>query len=307
MTYTVNYGGDVLGINSFTTGSGATLQTYAPVAIAGQATLQRNPADSTPENNILWSLNATNPGSGSTINVAAPFIGQESDAFGASNLNLNVGTDNIFSNTGNASGNNNNIERADFVFSSALTATAGLSFAVFERGQTTQHDGFKIAAILATDSTGMPTQYGPLYTVAAGTWGTTSLGALNTTVFRNNATEAGADATHPSADTNGQSLGGVAISITGNLGVPAGSTLLGYSLFSPDTKAATSAALLDVTNTAVYPTTTPENVGGLDLAAYNGVLYQVAPEPSSVTLILLAAGGVWGWMRRRCSLPAKTV
>ena len=295
-TYTVNYAGDTLGINSFTTGAGATLQTYAPVAIAGQATLQRNPADSTPSNNILWERNSATPGSGNTINVAGPAVGQESAAFGASSLNLNVGTDNIFANTGNGAGNNNNIERADFVFSSAVTASSALSLAVFERGQPTSHDGFKIAAILATDGTGKPTQYGMLLAVTAGSWGTTSLGALNTTVFRNNATEPGADATHPSSSVTGQALGGVAINIISDLAVPAGTPVLGYSLFAADTNSKTAGDLLDVTNTSVYPINTPESAGGLDLAAYNGVLYMQVPEPSSVALTLLAAAGVGGWL-----------
>ena len=67
------------------------------------------------------------------------------------------------------------------------------------------------------DAQGNPTAYGPLVNIAAGKWGTTSLGPLNTLVTRNNSNQPGADATHPSASTSGQVLGGVSLNVVQDL------------------------------------------------------------------------------------------
>ena len=252
------------------------------------ATLRRNLAETTPTNNITWNFINSQP-SATTFNLAGPFVGQEDIAFGGLKLNLFVGTDNVFGNQGDSNGNNNNIERIDSVFSaSGITVNNTLAFAVFERGPTNGHDGFKIAAITGIDASGNPTSYGPLINVVAGTWGTTSLGLLNTLVTRNNATQPGADATHPSAATSGQVLGGVSLNVIQDLGIPAGAKIFGYSLFSPDTP-----ANANLVNWNSFPTNTNSNSpGGLDPAAYNGVLYHMVPgNPGPVTDWALPANG----------------
>ena len=59
----------------------------------------------------------------------------------------------------------------------------------------------------------------------------------NTLVTRNNVNQPGAGATHPSASTPGQFMGGVSLNLVGDLGIPAGEKIYGYSLFSPDVPA----------------------------------------------------------------------
>ena len=141
--------------------------------------MRRNLSSPTPTNNIVW--NYISSSSGTTFNLAGPFIGQESVAFGGLNLNLFVGSDNLFGHQGDSNGNNNNIARLDAVFTaSGITVNNTLTLAVFERGATNGHDGFQIAAITAVDAQGNPTAYGPLINIPAGKWGTTSLGPLNT-------------------------------------------------------------------------------------------------------------------------------
>jgi hypothetical protein len=128
--------------------------------------------------------------------LAGPFIGQESVAFGGLNLNLFVGSDNLFGHQGDANGNNNNVARLDAVFTtSGITVNSTLTLAVFERGTPTTNDGFQVAAITALDAHGNPAAYGPLVNIPTGTWGKTNLEPLFTLVARNNANQAGVDAT----------------------------------------------------------------------------------------------------------------
>lgn len=169
-----------------------------------------------------------------------------------------------------------------------IVVNSSLTLAVFERGTTNGHDGFKIAAITAVDAKGNPTAYGPLINIPAGTWGTTSFGLLNTLVTRNNPAQPGADGTHPSASTSGQVLGGVSLNVVSELGIPVGGKIFGYSLFSPDVPA--NANLIDWNS---FPTNTNSgSPGGLDPAAYNGVLYLMVPgNPGPVTNWALPADG----------------
>jgi outer membrane autotransporter protein len=273
---TLNYLGDTKVISSYGTSQG----TFASLQIADLITLRRNLSEATPSNNITWNQIISHP-SANTFTLAGPSIVQEAAEFGGQKLNLFTGADNIFGNHGDGNGDNNNIERIDSVFStSGITVNKTLSFAVFERGPPTGHDGFKIAAITGVDSKGNPTSYGPLIDVLADSWGTASLGPLVTLVTRNNANQPGTGATHPSAITTGQVLGGVSLNLVQDLGVPAGTTVFGYSLFSPDVAA--NANLADWNS---FPTNTNANsVGGLDPAAYNGVLfYAVSGNPGPLT------------------------
>jgi T5SS/PEP-CTERM-associated repeat protein len=282
-TLNLTYSGGVRSMSSYVTGQG----TFEPIQVASQITLRRNLSNSTPTNNIVW--NDITSSSGANYTLAGPFIGQESVAFGGLNLNLFVGSDNLFGHQGDANGNNNNIARLDAVFTtSGITVNSTLTLAVFERGTPTAHDGFQVAAITALDAQGNPAAYGPLVNIPPGTWGKTNLEPLFTLVARNNANQPGGDATHPSASTAGQLLGGVSLNLVSDLGIPAGEKIYGYSLFSPDVPA--NANLVDWNS---FPTNTNSNtVGGIDPVAYNGVLYQEVPgNPGPVTVWALPTNG----------------
>jgi hypothetical protein len=101
-------------------------------------------------------------------------------------------------------------------------------------------------------------------------------------------TNPGADATHPSANANGQFLGGVSLNVVQDLGVPAGAKIFGYSLFAADVP-----ANANLVNWNSFPTNTNSGTaGGIDPLAHNGVLYQVVPgNPGPVIDWALPASG----------------
>ncbi len=208
---------------------------------------------------------------------------------------LNQGTDNVFTNASNGDGNNNNIERVDVLFPSGLNTTspAQAGFAIFDRGNNFQHDPFRIAAITSMDAQGNPTSFGAVKTCVGGngsnsngSWGHPSQAngnkQLASYVLRKDVSDLFLRA---SSNVN-QELGGVFYSFA-DLGIKAGQALYGYALLGPDGLASpTTAQLLDLGNTAVYPIQTTEAVGGgLDLVAVNTVFqtgsYVVLSTPAA--------------------------
>jgi hypothetical protein len=189
---------------------------------------------------------------------------------------INQGTDNIFANTGNEDGNNNNIERVDVVFPSGLSTSSinESGFALFERGNNNTHDPFRIAAITAIDASGNPTAFGLVRTcmpgngTSNGSWGHPSLESgnqsLSVYVMRKDEGESQLQA---SAAIN-QQLGGVFFSLQ-DLGVTANQIIYGYTLLAADGLAnPTSEQLLDLSDQSVYPLNTNDVYGGgLDLVA----------------------------------------
>lgn len=191
---------------------------------------------------------------------------------------LNQGTDNLFTNTGNGDGNNNNIERVDVIFpngiSSSIADEAGFLFC--ERGNNLAHDGFRITPILSLDASNDPASFGSVKTCTRGngsnngSWGHPALSAgnilLSVYVLRKDAADTYLRA---SAAVN-QEIGGVFFSLA-DLGIAANLVFYGYSLIGPDgTSNPSSAQLLNTNDAAVYPTATTEaQGGGLDLIAVN--------------------------------------
>lgn len=307
-TYSVTYEGNVTSINSFTAGA----TNYQPLSYAGTISttlvrnLSNNSVSTSPNNNLLWNSQVSS--SGNSITVASPYIGNEQAAFNANNLN--VGTDNIFGNTGDGNGDNNNIERVDVVFNQGLSATTALAFAIMERGASNAHDPFGIAAITGINGSGVPTSFGSLIEFGSGstygTYGASSLVASgNWLVARNNPANTGALATSPSTTVTGQTLGGVVVSVTGStansgLGISAGSTIYGYSLFGGDVTGTNGQVLTDIT-TFPQNTSSSTGAGGIDPVAYTGVAFQAVPEPSS--LLAVASAAFLPLLRRRRKRP----
>ena len=209
--------------------------------------------------------------------------------------NLLVGLDNAFANRGDGVGNNTNIERLDFYFGQGIVADRSRGFAIFDRGDLSDHDGFKIAAILSIDSNHVPTALGSVQTFGLGTWGNSDLSDDEYTVLRR---AHGSDTT-PFTPTNTvrNGLGGVFVP-TSDL-AQTGQTIYGFVLMAPDV---TGTNLLDWTNTASYRNNTPnDNVspsgvpytqagGGLDATGVSATLFEKVtstPEPASLSLLCL--------------------
>ncbi len=281
----------VTSVTSFTAGSTA----YQVSGTADQVFVRRNAVNATQSS--VW---YTSTGTG-------VFTAAHSEDYGQLLLgnNINRGSDNTFANgTGPTTGN---IERLDFVFTGSLTANASMGFAVFDRGASSVHDGFKIALITGWDGVNnVPTAYSQLF-FQAPNW-TPALNAggdFDYTLFRYNANNDLSAAT-AATETGNQGIGGVVFTI-GNFNVAPGTPVYGYSLFGYDvTDAGSSANLIDYTNTTFFPTTTDGATGGggIDLAAVNGITFSAIPEPSTWALGGVTLAGLAIAARRRATSKA---
>lgn len=268
-------------------------------ALPTQVFFRRNAGahETIPDNRqILWYREESRDGN--SVNLEATQIAGMEEGLGGNIINR--GTDNVFANDGNSSGNNNNIERIDFVFNqNRLTPQNqahldGVGFTVMERGG---NDTFTVAAITAIDGAGTPTQYAAPVTVSESDWGS-SLWNDQTTVV--NGDEPGLGSHTITAELSSQDAKGIFFTLS-DLGISAGDDVLGYSLFAPDTGNAVgtdSSLLLDWLNDTYFPTDTDDvNTGGLDLiSGGSGIIEQnldttdlivAVPEPTSVLLAVI--------------------
>jgi uncharacterized repeat protein (TIGR01451 family) len=198
---------------------------------------------------------------------------------------INRGIDNVFNNvpeTPTTAGGltffeqtANNIQRIDYIIAApGITVSpeqqGNIGFLILERGG---NDPFKIAAITGLDGD-IPTAYGPLINVPAGTWGNTTDVPVATAVLRddlNTAPPAGEPRFRPSHVVGNlnttQNIQGIFFPINSLIpggNTPAANTIFGYSLFAADVNVP-AANLLDI---STFPINTPGNgSGGLDLVA----------------------------------------
>lgn len=253
----------------------------APASTATVKLRRVNNSNATGNRNIVYmestAASATACPSPATLNFKPPYLDAMEMVLNAGMLNQ--GSDNIFTNTGNGDGNNNNIERVDILFPTRLNTASPTEagFAIFDRGNNYQHDPFKIAAITSLDVNGDPASFGAVKTCTGGNgsnngnWGHPSLANGNKQfsvyVLRKDV----ADARLRVSSNINQEIGGVFYTFA-DLGITAGQSLYGYALLSADGPATPSSAqLLNINDAAVYPTTTTETQGGLDLVAVNTV------------------------------------
>lgn len=190
---------------------------------------------------------------------------------------LHLAVDNVFVNA-TSEANSTNIERVDFIFAAPVSASSTRSVVVLERGATAGHDAFSIAAILAVDANGNPTQYGPVVRVALG-WANNAAYTLST----GNGQVFYRDPAGPlvsSATITGQVIAGLMIPLTDMTSL--GTAVYGYSLFGSDVPLNG-----DLTRPDLFPRTTPSSGGGMDLVAMNVGVVQEVPEP--VTLMTAGA------------------
>ena len=188
---------------------------------------------------------------------------------------VNRGADNVFANQGDGNGNNNNIERIDYIFNAGFpyyNFTDQRGFLVMDRGG---NDRFKIAVILAVDTNGLPTAFSRPVSVLDTEWGPSGI-TLETTVMRGY-TEGGAPL-RPSARTSVQSLSGVYLSWD-QFGLTTNDMVYGYSLAANDTTT-NGAYWLQVTNALYFPTNTTVDsaFGGLDLISGGAMFFDEVLE-----------------------------
>ncbi len=175
---------------------------------------------------------------------------------------VNRGADNVFANTGDGNGNNNNIERIDYIFPDGFPVFNNVDqrgFLVMDRGG---NDRFKIAAITALDGNGRPAAFGTPVSVLDTAWGDSGI-SIDTTVMKGY-TEGGG-VLHPTAMVDPQPLSGVFVTWQA-LGLQTNDFIYGYSLAGNDVSTS-GANWTNVANGAFFPTNTSTDsaYGGLDL------------------------------------------
>ena len=268
-------------LTGFTTSTG----TYAVAGAADNALVQRN---GTPYQSSVW----YDDGTGSDL------IGVHQNDYGAmlASNNFYEGSDNTFANGTSAQAGN--IERLDFTYNAPLSNLSTLAFAVFDRGAVGVHDAFTIALVTGVSSNGTPTSYGAALKVA-GNWGgsTNVLPTANYNLFRYNSSASAPNvisAANSTSETGSQGVGGLVINLSAFGALAPGTQIFGYSLMGYDVDISNLNNLLDVSNTAVYPSNTDGTTGGggIDLAAVNGLDIQEVPEPGTGALLLAGAAGL---------------
>ena len=188
---------------------------------------------------------------------------------------VNRGADNVFANQGDGNGNNNNIERIDYIFNAGFpyyNFTDQRGFLVMDRGG---NDRFKIAVITAVDTNGLPAAFSRPASVLETDWGPSGI-TLETTVMRGY-TEGG-QPLRPSARTAVQSLSGVYLSWD-QFGLTTNDMVYGYSLAANDVTT-NGAMWLQVTNPLYFPTNTTveSQYGGLDLISGGAMFFDEVLE-----------------------------
>ncbi len=246
-------------IQTFDTGTGATLKRYNFGGLVSSIYIRRNAVNFPGTNRQLGFFERSSP-----TNIISSYSADMESILRSQTINR--GTDNTFANQGNAAGNNNNIERIDFVNTSGLAAPTDptqindIGFLILERGG---NDPIKVAAITSIDGTGKPTGYGPIVSQTSSQWGDSG-SSLQYAVMRKDST----DADWRPSDSNTQKITGIYFSF-GSLGVTAGQTIYGYSIIPADVTATSGPGLLDWLQ---YPTSSGDTgATGLDLMAGGGV------------------------------------
>ncbi len=260
---------NVVLVDGFT--AGGLPYTYASF-LTGNVKLRRvNNASVSGNFTLIWA--EANTSTATTFNMLPDYQSDMEPFF--NNRVYNKGTDNFFDNT---SSNSNNIERLDWIVSAGFSSAspAKLGFAIFERGVAAAHDPFCIAAITSLDAMGNPATYGPIVRVATASYGDPGP-AVSYRILK-----AAQPGNLADAGTGSQTRGGVIVSLQ-NLGITAGSTIYGYSLFANDLPGtATPADLVNVNNATFFPTNTG-NPGGIDLIAVTGLYIETVFLPVKFT------------------------
>ena len=286
-------------VTSFTAGTTKTVDSSATTTFIRRS--------STGGNSNVWTVRDGT--TGSNIRSTNPSAGTLADVL--SGNNVLQGVNDLFTNTAGspATTANSNVERVDFYWNGGFTTVSDQGFAVFDRGS---NDGFQIAVITGWDSiNNKPTAYGATKDVAASSYGANLAadwvagGGTETTfeaTFLRFATDSTLTTLDSTQNSTGQGVGGVFVSFA-DLGIANGTTIYGYSIMATDVTN-TVANLADWTNATYYPTDTPDSVGSIDLAGFNGRRF--VPEPATYGAILLFfTVAAVAFRRRQIAVPVK--
>lgn len=244
---------------------------------------------------VLW-MEGDSSANGANLNIRPVYEESMETAF--SSTYYNWGTDNLFDNVVPGT-NNNNIERFDVIFPAGYTIgdknTEG--FALFERGIAGAHDPVKIAGISSLNGSQDPNGYKAMpVSITTADWGDIPGSTVQHVVLRK-------EPTHPHLIATGvkpQDRGGLFIPF-GSLGFANGDVVYGYSLMAPDVNPGSLGQLNNYNNHTVYPLTTSEPDGGLDLIGdadlfrYNSMACILPVTFSAVNAVSTAQGVVVQW------------
>ena len=274
-TYNYKYGAasgysdNLLTLNSFTAGGIGYRYEGIPVDVYFRRV---NNASVSGNRDLLYYFGSL---SGSNLMLKAPYEPNMNTAF-TGNGNLLRGSDNLFSNTADGNGNNNNIERLDVVISAGLTLISAedQGFAVMERGGVNQHDSFVVSVIMAVDGSGTPTSYSNVVRANSASYGT-----VNPVVDQSSAVvrrDGGTGELKVSTTLGNQGIGGVLFNFS-VFGISDGQTIYGYSGAAIDfPSGCTGTNLIDYTNSTYFPrNTNGTNTGGIDMIALTGIVREI--------------------------------
>lgn len=233
--------------------------------------------------NIWYQLNQINTAPNPDELDVDPDIVAEADAIYLSG-NLNAGYDNILVNDDDLASGSIQVEteRVDVIwFSGIQTSDPTTSvFPIIERGG---NDNIAIAAITSLNPDGTPATYGSLVGVASSDWPGTGQTFSQYLILRRQAV---GDDPIPLIEIGSQVVQGVAVSFT-ELGISAGQSIFGYSLFASDVEgvggAPAIAAGVSLNDISTFPTNTLSSVSGLDLVA--GVSAAVASDDNLIETV----------------------
>jgi|GEM_PF-3402010 len=200
---------------------------------------------------------------------------------------LNAGTDNIFNNSADGNGNNNNIERFDYIIPDGYTIVANSQegFIVMDRGVLGAHDPFCVAVITSLNSSDNPSAYTSVLRLNSSNYGSVNpIPVMTSYVLRMDEGESKLKASTTTDASQG--IGGVFIRYS-DLGLSNGTVIYGYSVFGGDfPSGASGSKVVDWNNTTYFPTNTEPGNGGLDMLAVSGVFQlsnALAPLANDVT------------------------
>ena len=294
--YQITYDGQELRLQSFTAGG----QTFMPTA-QGSAVVRRNSASEQPFANspsptsnptqvTAWNaVVSTGVGSPEPHTVRGQYLNSMDALF--TSQNLWTGTENLFVNTAASGSGNviNNVERMDYIFANSFLATSDSGFVVFERGTpgvSGSNGAFKMAAITGIVN-GLPVFGGSnVVSITADSYGNGNLiTPVRYDVFRQGTSaDSQLDVMHNS-NIGPQGMSGVYVRSSDF--VAAGTPLYGYAVFGADVTG-TGGQLNNWNNSNVFPTLSTMANDADIVAGGGGLVYNVVPEPSGSTLVVIA-------------------
>jgi hypothetical protein len=293
--YTYRYGtsststDNILNFSSFSIGTSATYA-YRNITDAYVKIRRKDNALVSGVRQLLWyEAMSGDVSDGVTLRMKQPYQESMEIMFNGAR-GLNAGTDNIFNNSADGNGNNNNIERFDYIIPDGYSVASASQegFIVMDRGVLNAHDPFCVAVVTALDASGNPSAYTNVVRVNSTHYGTVNpIPVMSSNVLRKDASESALKiSTNTTAD---QGIGGVFIRFS-DVGLSSGATVYGYSVFGADFPVGGSGAnVVNWTNSTYFPTNTAPGNGGLDMLAVSGI-FQLSNALAPIANDVSAAG-----------------